>query len=147
MVARSRGWLLGLACLVAVLSSNGCTGLGKLHPVSGKANVDGGPMPEGTRVTFWPQTKTSVAMDITGVVDASGNYKMFTNGKSGVPAGKYKVTVSTPPPAGADPSKMPDAAPGLVLPPAVFDAKYTDQNNTPLEVSVPGGNYELSASK
>jgi hypothetical protein len=137
-----------LACLLVVAVA-GCGGLGKLHSVEGK--VTGVNIPEGI-VQFHPEKKFSTNVEIRGDIK-DGAYKMTTNGKPGVPEGKYKVTVTaTALPAGQDPSKLiGGGAPNPTAPMAgaekLVGDKFTLPESTPLSVTVPGGNYELAVTK
>jgi len=64
--------------------------------VTGKVTLDNQPLTVGT-VTFRPdESKGNTSKAIpSGTIDASGNYKLFTDGKEGAPLGHYKVGVST----------------------------------------------------
>jgi len=70
--------------------------------VTGKVTADGQALTAGT-VTFRPdETKGNKNKAIpTGMIDSSGNYKLFTDGKEGAPLGWYKVGVSQQGMAGA----------------------------------------------
>jgi hypothetical protein len=106
-------------------------------PVSGKVTVDNQPVAEG-QVSFVPfdkEQKTGAAC--TGRIDSTGGYVMYTGDKNGVPPGRYKVTV-TPVMVPTGNNKMPTVP---------FDKKYSDSKNTPIIVTVPGGDYDLKLSK
>jgi len=139
------------ACLVGLVAVTGCSGVGKLHPVSGKVTGD---FKEGDVVVFSKAgaAKGTGHLDIQGVIKGDGSYTMKTSVakslKDGVPEGTYSVSITqTPPSTGAagDPGGMaaggagggPQAAPPLGSPLKV----------TPDEVKVPGGSYDLAASK
>jgi hypothetical protein len=147
-VARLRVKFLGVVCLAAAI---GCGGLGKLHKVEGKAEVDGKPLQQGVKIQFWPQAaKTGVQLDVVGTVDSSGTYRMETNGRSGVPPGKYKVTVNVPS-AAADPNAA-VAKPGVGVATGanqskLVNPKFEDQTKTDLVVSVPEGPFDLKFTK
>jgi hypothetical protein len=134
-----RGRFLSLVCLVALGAAVGCGGLGTLYPVEGKAEVDGKPLPQGVKIQFWPQAKLPAPAEISGTVDASGNYKMETNGKTGVPKGKYKVTVNTTAPVAAtgDITGMANKAKEAAKP---VNPKYEDVEKSDLFVDVPTTN-------
>lgn len=71
------------------------SGIGKTYPVVGKVSVDGKPVPAGT-LSFRPdKAKGNKNLhEPFGQIDASGNYKMFTLKKEGVPPGWYRVAVN-----------------------------------------------------
>ena len=120
----------------------GCgDGLGARHPVEGTVKVGDQPL-AGAKLTFWPASGKG-AGNITGQSGPDGRYRMTTNGKPGVPAGKYKVTVHMAPPTTteADPSKIGPS--GSNPPPRPFNARYDDQTRTDLSVDVPGTNFDL----
>jgi len=136
--------------LLGVLAVTGCSGLGKLNPVEGKVTVDGAPLASGT-VTFHPEKPFDKPVEIRGEVK-NGSYTMNSNGKPGVPAGKYNVTVNaTALPQGQDPSKMTGGAPPTPDAPLggqrLINQKYESTTTSGLEVTVPGGNYELKVSQ
>jgi hypothetical protein len=94
--------------LLAALASaalTGCDSGPTLVPVSGTVTLDGKPL-EGANIAFVPDSSNPApqtqGMDVTG---SSGNYKVMYNNRSGIAAGKYKVTIS----------KL-EAKPGVVLP-------------------------------
>jgi hypothetical protein len=146
LVARSTVGFV-LAGLVTLTAASGCGGVGKLHPVEGKATADGSPLPAGIKINFVSLNRGGPALDIQGTTDASGNYKMTTNGKPGVPAGKFKVVISQLMAAGADLSKgiaEPGSAQG---PQSVVDSKFEREDTTPLLVDVPAGPFDLTCTK
>jgi hypothetical protein len=76
-----------------------------------------------------------------GTIDGSGNYEIFTGGKTGAPLGKYKVVVT--------PSMVPMQGGGA--PAAKIDQKYMVPNQTPLSIDVvqgaKEGQYDLKLGK
>jgi len=139
--------LLLLALGLAPLA--GCAGgVGKLNPVEGKVTVGGAPLKAGD-ITFIPDGKTLPGTQITGKIDSDSKFKMTTNGKAGVPAGKYKVTVNTivaQTTGAGDP--MP-AKPGAAAAPPQRQAneKYESADKTDLLVTVPSENYDLKLTR
>jgi hypothetical protein len=129
-------WGLGVVALC------GCSGgTGKLHTVEGKALVDGTALTEGT-VVFYP-VEPKKALDIKGEIGSDGTYKMTTNGKPGVPAGKYKVVVNTVV-AKATTDVIPTTPTGVAPPPkSKVNARFEDPTQTPLTVEVPQGPFDL----
>lgn len=90
---------LFLAALLVGIPSSGCdsSGVGRTFPVTGKVTVDGQPLTAKTTVLlFKPDAAkgNTSSFEPTGTVDADGNYKLATNGKSGAPPGWYQVVVT-----------------------------------------------------
>jgi hypothetical protein len=78
----------------------------------------------------------------SGSLDATGHYRLVSNGKPGVPAGKYKVVVTAVPPGTGDRD--------VVKRPAVPN-RYAGEKTTPLSVEVapepaPGA-YDLKLTR
>jgi hypothetical protein len=130
---------LGLLLGCCVILGGGCATPVKVESVSGKVTVGGQPVTSG-QVTFLPVGKEGGSAGLSaGTIDETGTYKIFTAGKEGAPAGKYKVTVT--------PSMVPT---GDKMPTTPFNAKYRDPTNTPLTIEVPStapGGYDLKLSK
>jgi len=140
-----------LVCLSIVLAAVGCGGKDKLVTVEGKATVNGAPLPGGM-VTFNPvDTKGKSAI---GAV-ADGVYKLTTDGKSGAPVGKYKVSYSSPAPAGfatGDPSSLGSAPPPAARPRENLVApKYEGIGTTDMIIEVVAspspGTYDLKFTR
>ena len=137
--------LIGLF-LLGVLGAvpAGCGKDAGLVPVTGKVAVDGKALGTGS-VTFHPDAaKGNTAPHLaSGEIDAQGNYKLMTDGKEGVPAGWYKVTVTAQEPA--DP-KNPYALPKPIVNPKFRDVKTT--NLSAEVVATPAaGAYDFSVTK
>jgi len=140
-----------VAC--ALLAASGCGGE-KLYPVKGKVLLDGTELKAGI-VTFVPDTEkgNKAKSSPQGQVGADGTYTLSTDGRSGAPAGWYKVTVSTRTPGmggGTQVGSTPgDAA--LEKAPVEIHAKYTNPAETDLRVEVvpgPGPNqYDLKVAR
>jgi hypothetical protein len=146
--------VLSPVCLVGALVFAGCDSLGSLTTVEGQVTVDGQPLKGGT-VTFYDASSgTNKGVDITGVVGSDGKYKMTTNGKAGVPKGKYKATVNAASASSsgdaADPTKA-VAAPttGAAPPPPQqqINVKYGSFTTTDLTVEVPSASYDLKLTR
>jgi len=140
-----------LAC--AVLIASGCGGGEKLYPVQGKVTLDGTNLKAGA-VTFVPDAEkgNKTKSSPTGQIGPDGTYTVSTAGRSGAPAGWYKVTVQTKTAGmgGTTPVTGATEAPALVAPTAEIDAKYSDPSKTDLRVEVvasPQANaYDLKVS-
>jgi hypothetical protein len=102
--------------------------------------VDNTPVTSG-HVSFLPVNAdmSKRAPASSGQIDESGNYEIFTGGKSGAPEGKYKVTIN--------PSMVPME--GAKGPPKIsFNERYRDSKKTPLQFDVPKGDgYDLKLTK
>lgn len=128
-----------LGCVALLL---GCGGSGT-SPVTGKAMLDGSPMPENTRIQFEPAG--GVGESAAGIVDASGNYELFSgaSGEAGALPGKYKVYVT------ADAStegymegpQRGGGVPGVAVGP--FPKEYTSPATTPIEKEVSSGPNQI----
>lgn len=141
-----------LLVLIPVVSA-GCGG--SYHKVEGTVTMDGAPVEKAT-VLFIP-TKEG-GQSATGQTDASGKFKLNNpSNDKGIPAGTYKVVItkgdpaSTPASGGADLSDPTKAMEeffknqkkdkrGMPIPPEAkseLPVKYTKQDTTPLEVTIP----------
>jgi len=82
------------ACiLVAAASLTGCNSGPKLVPVTGTVTLDGKPL-DGANIAFSPHPGNEYPAQGTDVTGAEGNYKLSTNGRAGLPPGKYTVSIS-----------------------------------------------------
>ncbi len=132
---------LYLTAIICLLLSPGC---GKkkpeLIPVTGKVFLGSNVITSG-QVTFVPMEERAGADLSAGSIESNGEYKIFTDGKHGAPAGMYKVTVTPSMKAPAD-GKAPTFP---------FNAKFGDPKKTTLQVEVkagaPEGAYNLILSK
>jgi hypothetical protein len=134
--------LLGAAagcCGLLVLAGCSSDPRGKLYPVTGKITLpDGTPCPKGN-VTFIPLEADPKAPSFPaseGAIREDGSYTLSTKGKPGVPAGKYRVVLSS----GRERRALAKAW-------SVVPLKYTSEAKSPLEVEVaenkPEGGYDL----
>ncbi len=138
----------GMVVLAGLILVVGCgKKLPPMSPVSGKVTLDGQALTAG-QVALIPDVgiptqesakdQPPTAGLSAGQIGSDGTYKIFTAGKEGAPAGKYRVTVT--------PSMMPSADPKT--PPAVaFSRDFTDPRNTKLRIEVPSGSYDLKLTK
>jgi hypothetical protein len=137
-----RAWRAGSVVLVAALTL-GCGGepaAAPNAPVKGKVTLDGQAL-TGGNVTFQSQTPPPAGMQANmsaGQINSSGEFEIFTAGKSGAPVGKYKVSVT--------PSMVPGGTGAAEIP-----MKYRDLNQTPFEFEVvekaDPGRYDLKLEK
>lgn len=116
--------------LTGVFLATGCGGGGdRLYPVSGKVTLNNQPLTFGI-VNFFPEAAAAKgekqrAIPV-GKIEPDGSYTLSTDGKSGAPAGKYKVVVNTMVPPTGD-AKVVKATP--------VNQKYTTPDS-PLRVEV-----------
>jgi hypothetical protein len=117
-----------LALLPSLVLTPGCgPSLPPLFPVSGKVTLGDKPLTEG-QVSLIPEgNQLPVGLTITGQIDSSGVYKIYTAGKEGAPEGKYKVTVVPLLTGGSDGKKSGS------LP---FNKKFCDPTKTTLVIQV-----------
>jgi hypothetical protein len=139
---------VGMVVLAGVVVAAGCgKKMPPLSPVSGKVTVDGKALTAG-QVALIPDVgiptqesakdQAPTAGLSAGQISSDGTYKIFTAGKEGAPAGKYRVTVT--------PSMMPSADP-KTPPPVGFNREFTDPRKTMLKIEVPSGSYDLKLTK
>jgi len=122
-------------------------GMPPLHPLTLTVTQEGKPFPEAS-VSLYPSDGAR-GWNSGGLTDANGVLPVFTHGKySGVPAGKYKITVdcvtSDPPrPKNATESEI---AEHLKKHPEfrIVPLPFTDRAKTPLEIEVVKGTNRLT---
>jgi hypothetical protein len=126
--------------LLVLSACAGCNGGTDTQPVEGKVTLDGRPL-EQVHLIFYPvEANPAKPTRFIGLTDAQGHFAMRGDeGKfDGMPAGKYRVTLTTAvAAAGAD-----ETTP---LPPERVPAKHRNQ-----EFEVPAGgtteaNFELKS--
>jgi hypothetical protein len=116
-------------------SENKPDGLPKLQPVTLRFTLDGQPC-GGASVHLIPQDENPWA--VGGSTDSSGTIVLKTHGKySGVPVGKYKITVSKVEreDVGEAPKSMFDQQPEPVMY-NLIDPVYSNPEKTSLEIEV-----------
>jgi hypothetical protein len=134
---------VGPAFLLLILSACGCgDGIPRV-PVEGTVLVDDVPLRGATgAVTFLGESATAKdnAPRASGTIDREGRYVLFTQGKPGVPPGRYKVLV-TAVPLGAERDDT-----RLAVHP-----RYAAEQSSPLTVEVvrapEAGHYDLKLTR
>jgi hypothetical protein len=127
-----RRWWIVLPVFLSGWAGSGCANNDpRLVPVVGRAFLDGRPLTFGT-VSFRPdgsQGNTSLHHP-TGVIDAEGNYRLYTARREGAPPGWYKVLVFA--------EKNLTAGKGVHpgVPEWLTHVKFTQVEATPLVVEV-----------
>ncbi len=140
-----RKLLLALWILAAIFLSS-CSGKSgpALVPVTGVVTWNGRQLTEGS-VSFHPLQPGGAGLVPTGAIDQQGHYQLFTNKRTGCPAGPYHVVVFANEPV--DPQNRSHAG----LPKSLIDRKYNRVDTTPLKVEVradaPAGTYDLALEK
>jgi hypothetical protein len=127
--------ILLISTLVLVLMAVGCSS--PRQSVSGKVTVDDKPLTTGG-VTFVPDKEkgNSSTEQPSALISESGTYELYTDKKSGAPAGWYKVVVVAK--EKVDSSKPKEAK-------SLIDEKYGSAETTDLSIEVKsGGKYDLS---
>ena len=110
--------------LLAAFAVAGCGQSAPLVPVTGTVKLDGKPV-DGALVTFRPASGGLNAVG-TGTTNAQGEFTLrHVERGAGIPAGEYKVTLST------ERSDREGAE--------IFPAKYHNPEETILTASVPEG--------
>jgi hypothetical protein len=115
----------------------GCGGKSvELTPVRGKVTVGGQNVADGN-VSFIPTTAGEVKVGMSAGQIKDGEFVIYTEGKAGVPAGQYTITVT--------PQMVPTGGKGG--PETLYNKKYTNAKTSPLNVKVPSDNYDLKLDK
>jgi hypothetical protein len=138
---RNRPRLLGLIVVGAVVTLAGCGDSEKAYAVSGKVTVGGAPLTAGT-VTFVPEGAAKTAGNPMTTIKSDGTYTMAGKNNRGLPAGRYKVAVTTMVPPGAEVTSG-DKPPK----PVAINEKYKFADSSGLSVEVvehpAEGQYDL----
>ena len=141
---------LGLGVVVCLGLASGCgKNLPPMSPVSGKVTVNGQPLTAG-QVALIPDVGIPTQENTkdqpptvglsAGTIGSDGTYKIFTAGKEGAPAGKYRASVT--------PSMIPSG--DGKAPPSGFNPQFSNDRSTPLKIEVPStaaGAYDLKLPK
>jgi len=97
---------LRVGAVVAMLAMSGLFGCGsgpKLVPVSGTVTLNGKPLKDAA-ILFLPDESNREGLPGQDQTGPEGNYKVMTNGRSGLVPGKYRVVVTK---STVDASKLP----------------------------------------
>jgi len=126
--------------VVLVMLAAGCGATDGLVPVAGVVELDGDPLAR-TAVTFHPVASSSGAGGMA-ITDSSGRFEVYSpQGKKGMAAGEYKVTLSRREP------KVPVVEGSAVIESDLTEfipAKYSDLEKTELTATIgPKGDAEL----
>jgi hypothetical protein len=90
----ARNHILGLSCLVAVISLAGCSGPPDLHPITGKVTLGGKPY-KRLIVYFRPKDKPVNEYNLgVGETDKKGELTLRTTAGNGLAPGVYRVSFS-----------------------------------------------------
>jgi len=150
-----------VAFTLVVAFALGLGGCGKgetRYPVSGRVILGNGPLTAG-QVTFVPDEGKGNKLKAapSGMIGSDGSYSLSTDGKTGAPAGWYKVVIATSIPGmGAPaPSASSDRSKPAPLNPVAggvqIDPKYTDAMKTDLTKEVvaspSAGAYDITIPK
>lgn len=130
-----------LSVAVTLLAVAGCDSGPKVYSVTGKVTIKGNPAPENTRVNFEPVGGGESA---AGIVDASGNYKLFygNEGREGAMPGQYKVFLAPDASSEAYMSGPPSGIPGMPSA-GPIPKEYLSGQTSPLTVDVPESNTTI----
>jgi hypothetical protein len=130
----------GLLVLGVLAAVPGCGQSEKLYPVSGKVSVGNGPLTMGM-ISLVPDAGNPTKAHPSASIGSDGSYTVTTDGKTGAPAGKYKVAVTTMVPPGADTS----------VTPVPINQKYNNADTSGLHYEVvekpEPGRYDLKVTK
>ena len=127
--------------VVALCACVGCNGGADNYPVEGKVTLDGRPL-EQVHLIFYPvEVDAANPARFIGLTDANGHFVMRSDERKsdGVPAGKYRVSLTTAVAGPNDDETTP-------LPPERVPAKY--RNGTQFEVPEGGtqdANFDLKS--
>lgn len=133
--------MLGLLALVQLTGCGSGTALPELLPVVGKVTLDGKPAIEGAVAL----RDASGQVQPAGLISADGTYKIYLGRDEGAPAGEYRALVFV--------RQTPRNAAGEIagLPKVIVNQKFTNENSTPLKITVtpdaPPGAYDLSVTR
>lgn len=129
---------------VILFATVGCDSKPKIYAVTGKVTIKGNPAPEKTRVNFEPVTGGELA---AGIVDASGNFKLYSGneGREGVAPGSYKVFLAPDGSSDAYMSGKRSGVPGVPSP-GPIPKDYLSGKTSPLTVEVPDSDTTIDVT-
>ena len=119
--------------------------VGPLVPVKGTVTIDGQPLTTGS-VVLQPDTSkgNSTAHEPRGEIDGDGNYVVMTAGRTGAPAGWYRVSVVSQLSTATE--KDPYAAPKSNIA-AAFNNPSTSRLGFEVKAGAVPGEYDLKVTK
>jgi len=131
-----------MACLLSVLALSGCREeVSGLTAVRGRVTLDGQPLLSGS-VSLRPEDGMAAWERPTGMIDAQGNFVIYTQQREGAPPGKYRVIVFA-----TEAVTAADGSPHPGLPRSLIPARYNDPAKSPLHIEVPSsansGTFDL----
>lgn len=128
---------IALAGILALVAGCGSDGRLETYPVAGKVEWSSGDPFVGGGDSFIVFESISHGVTATGVIESDGTFEVGTyEPRDGAVAGKHRVSVSPPTPAG-DPDKPRQAVP--------FPAKYRNLDTSGLEANVtPDGQNQVT---
>jgi hypothetical protein len=134
-------WLPIFCSCCAAMVFGGCSQSGpKLYEVRGAVTYDGKPLTTGT-VSLRADRDNETRHQPTGLIDARGNYRIYTTEKPGAPGGWYRVVVFATEPL-VDSGKV---SPGL--PKSIIPVRYNNVSTSPFAFEVKAkpavGEYDL----
>lgn len=136
--------VIALAPLFAGAILCGCGSRETLLEVRGQVKLDEAPLTTGV-VSLRAEQGNDTLHQPTGLIDASGTYRIYTAGKVGAPPGKYRVVVFATEPT-VDMSKV---HPGL--PKSLIPKCYNNAVSSPLGFEVDraavAGAYDLQLTQ
>jgi len=124
-----------LSIAFVLFATAGCDSKPPVSQVTGKVTIKGNPAPEKTRVNFEPVNGGELA---AGMVDASGNYKLYygNEGREGAKPGSYKVFLAPDASSEAYMSGPTSGVPGVPSP-GPIPKEFLSGKTSPLTVEVP----------
>lgn len=132
-------WLLPSLCILFLA---GCGGGSSLVKVSGKVTVDGVPA-DGAVLLFHPESSENTNVS-TALADSNGVFSPVTGADEGIPAGRYRVTLTWPDPKARAAAGTPQFGQMDTRdPPDLLKGKFVALDRTTLSVVIERSTVEL----